>query len=681
MGESIKGITIEFRGNATPLQKAIRTVNSEINKTTKELTAVNKALKFNPTSVDLWKQKQELLKQKIAETSEKLDVLKQRQAQMDADGVDKNSEEYRKLQREIVETESKLKTFKSQLREVGNYRLKALSESFKEVGSKLTSAGQATREVSAAAAVLAASIGAATVKSARWADDINTMSKKYSVGTDKLQLYAAAAELVDTDVNAIAKSHVKLEKSMYSAQQGTGKSAEVFDALGISVTNADGTLRDSDTVWQETISALGKMENETERDAYAMQLMGKSAADLNPLIEDGGEAYKNLVETMDKYGIDFIDQETLDKANEFNDELDTIKALGTVAFQSIGAELAGYLAPALETVVDYIGRFANWLTNLDPKILTIIAAIAGIVAVLAPVLIVLGKISSGVSAVISIVNFIIPVIGALAGAVGTAAGAFVGLLAPILPIVAAIAALIAVGVLLYKNWDKIKEFATQVWEHVKTTFETLKNDLTIIWNAIKATATAVWNAVKTAIVTPIINTVNNIKILVAALKAALSSAWSSIKATASAAWSAVKSAITNPIQTAVGLVKEGIAKIKNIINNAKLKLPHIDLPHFSVSGKFSLNPPSVPKVSVDWYAQGGIFNSPSVIGVGEAGSEAVVPLDKFWNKLDNISAGETNIVININGSDKDPKEIAQEVAREVNRILINDTNKRRLAWQ
>lgn len=677
MGESIKGITIEFRGNATPLQKAIRTVNSEINKTTKELTAVNKALKFNPTSVDLWKQKQELLKQKISETSEKLDVLKQRQAQMDADGVDKNSEEYRKLQREIVETESKLKTFKSQLREVGNYRLKALSESFKEVGSKLTSAGQAMREVSAAAAVLAASIGAATVKSARWADDINTMSKKYSIGTDKLQLYAAAAELVDTDVNAIAKSHIKLEKSMYSAQKGTGTAAEIFDALGVSVTNADGSLRDSDTVWQETISALGQMKNETERDAYALQLMGRSAAELNPLIKDGGEAYKNLVDTMSKYGLDFIDQETLDKANEFNDELDTIKAIGTIAFQSIGAELAGYLAPALETVVDYIGRFANWLTNLDPKILTVVSAVAGLVAVLAPVLIVLGKISSGVSAVISIVNFIIPVIGALTGAVGTAAGAFAGLLAPILPIVAAIGALIVAGVLLYKNWDKIKAFATQVWEHVKTTFETLKNDLTIIWNAIKAAATAVWNAIKTAIVTPIINTVNNIKILVAALKAALSSAWSSIKATATSAWNAVKNAIANPINTAIKLVKAGITKLKSIINGAHFKLPHIKLPHFKISGKLSLNPPSVPKVGIDWYAKGGIFNSPTIAGIGEAGPEAVVPLDKFWDKLDKMQSSETNIVININGANRDPQQIAEEVKR----MLIQETNRQRLAWQ
>ena len=111
MAEKIKGITIEFRGNATPLQKAIREVNSDLNKTAKELSQVNKALKFNPTSLDLWRQKQELLTKKVSETEEKLGTLKTAQKQMDAAGVDKSSEEYRKLQREIVETESKLKTF------------------------------------------------------------------------------------------------------------------------------------------------------------------------------------------------------------------------------------------------------------------------------------------------------------------------------------------------------------------------------------------------------------------------------------------------------------------------------------------------------------------------------------------------------------------------------------------
>ena len=150
MADKIKGITIEFKGDASNLQKAIRESNKEIAKTQKELTAVNKALKFNPSSLELWRQKQTLLNQKVEQTKKHLEGLKQAQKQMDAAGVDKNSEEYRTLQREIVETTSKLKTFKAQLREVGNYKLKALSEGFKDAGAKMTQFGSAlSRNVTA----------------------------------------------------------------------------------------------------------------------------------------------------------------------------------------------------------------------------------------------------------------------------------------------------------------------------------------------------------------------------------------------------------------------------------------------------------------------------------------------------------------------------------------------------
>lgn len=177
MAGNIKGITIEFRGDTTSLDKALRKVNDETRKIDRELKNVDKALKFNPTSVELWRQKQELLKQKITETKDKLSLLKNEQARMDAAGVDKNSEEYRKLQREIIETESKVKTFETQLRKIGNINLRAASEQLKQIGSNLESAGQKMRGLSTAAAAVTASIGALTVKSGQWADDLNTMSK------------------------------------------------------------------------------------------------------------------------------------------------------------------------------------------------------------------------------------------------------------------------------------------------------------------------------------------------------------------------------------------------------------------------------------------------------------------------------------------------------------------------
>lgn len=633
---NIKGIVIEFAGDTTKLDKALRQVQNSTKGIDKELKQVDKALKFNPKNVDLLRQKQELLRQKIAQTEQNLTELKNAQAQMDAKGVDKNSAEYRALQREIITTESKLKTFKGQLQGVDKairgMDMQAVSEKFKNLGDSLTKAGQAMKPISAAGAATAAAIGALAVKSGEAADNLNTLSMQTGIGTADLQKYSAAANLVDVSVEAIAKANKKLTKNMFAASNGSKAQAEAFEAIGVSVTDSNGNLRDSEAVFQDVIAALGKMENETERDALAQKLLGNSAAELNPLIADQGETYKKLTETLNKYDLDYIDQDTLDKANAFNDSLDTMKAIGSVAFQSIGTELAATLAPALEKVVELFGKFAEWLGNLDPKVLTVIGVIGTLVATIAPLLIVFGKIAFAISSITGLLGTAGISFGALAGPIGIA--------------IAAIAAIIAIGVLLYKNWDKIKAKAAEI-----------KAKLITIWNNIK---TAIHTAIST-IYTQAVNKFLQLKNRVTTI------------------FNTIKEAITKPIQKAKEMVQSAIDKIKSIINGAHLSLPKFKLPHFKIKGgtlPWGIGGKGTPpSISVDWYAKGGIFNSPSVIGVGEAGSEAVVPLDKFWDKLDKMQGGQ-NIVININ-SDSDPKQIAEEVRR----ALIAETKRQRLAWQ
>ena len=636
-GGNIKGIVIEFSGDTTKLDKALRDVRKSTKDIDSELRKVNNSLKFNPGNVDLLRQKQTLLNQKIEQTENNLKDLRNMQKQVAEDpSQGKNSAAYRELQREIIKSENQLKRFNAEQRKIkaALSPLGQFGSKMSEVGTKLTKAGNAMRGLSMAGAAVTATIGALAVKSAKAADDLNTLSKVTGIGTDRLQMYQLAAEQVDVSVESIAKSQKTLKKNMLTASEG-GSAAETFKRLGINVKDANGNLRDADEVFDEAIKKLGSMKNETERDALAMKLMGKSAADLNPLIKDGGEAYQRVAQMMAKNGLKVVDQKTLDQANQFNDRISDIKTIAGATFQSVGTQLAAYLAPALQKVVDLVGKLAGWLSNLSPQVLTIIAVIGGIVAAIAPLLLIAGALASAIGSISSAM--------ALFGVTVNIA------LGPLALIVAAIAAVIAIGVLLYKNWDQIM-----------ARLKGLQKGFVLVWNGIKTKVTAA------------------VKNMVSMLK----HDFNTIKTVATTVFNAVKNAIMNPIRKAVEFVKTAIGKIKGFfpLNIGKI-FSGLKLPHFKVTGGKAPwgigGKGSLPKFDVDWYARGAIFNSPNIIGVGEAGPEAVVPLDKFWNKLDAMSSGGTNIVININGANASPTEIAEEVKRR----LIRETNQRRLAWQ
>ena len=640
MAGNIKGITIEFRGDDSNLKSAINRIRNEAKTLDKELNYINKDLKFNPTSVALWAQKQKVLTEEVEKSKDRVKELEDIQKQLDAKGIDRNSAEYRELEREIEKAKSKQKQFEKELRQVGNVKLKALSEQFKSVGNKLVQAGQALSGLSKAAAGVDVAIGALAVKSGMAADELNTMSKVTGISVENLQKYKAAADLVDVSVETIANSQKKMKQSMYSAQQGSGAAAEAYKTLGVAVVDANGDLRSQDEVFTEAIQALGQLENETERDALAMKIFGKSASDLNPLIEDNGETYKRVADIFNKNELSLVDQETIDKANAFQDTIDEIKITGQAALSSIGMQLAGYLQPALEKVAGAIEKVFTWLSQLDPEVLTIIGIIAGVVAGLAPVLIIVGKLALAISSIMSLMSTIGPVIAGIAGPIGIA--------------IAAIGALIAIGVAVYKNWDTIKAKAKELkdwvvkkWTELKTGVENviiqLKTKISSIWESIKTTTTNVFNTLK--------NIVTNV-------------------------WAGIKLAITNPVQAAFLVIKTIVDKIKGLFNKLHINIPHIKLPHFSIQPPGwkigDLLQGKIPKLGINWYKTGGIFTSPSVIGVGEAGTEAVIPIDKLKEMFQ-----PGGITININApSGMDVNALAAEVERR----LITAQKRRTNAW-
>lgn len=766
MAGNIKGVTIEFQADATKLNKELRSISKGTAKIDKELKGVNNALKFNPTSVEHWRKKQELLTAKIQDTKSKLKILKDEQAAMKTAGVERTSEEYRKLQREIVETESKLKTFKTQLVEVGDVRLTALSEGLTKIGGKMTDVGRdlttkvtvpltllggaavknfaeidkimvltnstmgntaeqaemlnkamkdaaanstygmqdaatatlnfaragLTAEQAAAALAPAMNLAAgeggnldtvsaglvATIngfhgsfdEAARYADvfanacnnsalDVDSLANAMSVAAPIFSAAGYSVEDAALYMGIMANNGIEADKAANSLKTGLARlvspakdGAEAMEALGISITNSDGTMKDTITVQKELHDAFGQL-SESEQIAAASAIFGKNQmAPWLALINSAPEDVNALAESIGLEGT--ATQMATDMMSGFGGTIEQLKSTIDVASASLGEALA----PAIQTIVGWIQAAVDWFNSLDETTREKIATVGLVIAAIGPLLVILGTLFTAVGNIIGVISKLNMLFTMASGPIGIA--------------IAAIGLLIAAGVWVYQNWDMLKNMAGQLRDWVVDKWNSLKDGVVNAVTTVKEKALFYWEALKTGI-----------QVIVETIKNKVTGAWDAVKTKTVSVFNAVKSAIITPIQNAVDFIKNAIDKIKGFFSGLRIELPHIKLPHFSLQGEFSLMPPRVPTIGIDWYKTGGIFNSPTVypIGIGEAGPEAVVPLDTLWRKLDRIAdskvSGERNITFNIY-----PTEgmSAREIAEEVRRILIEDERDRGLAY-
>lgn len=607
---NIKGITIQFNGDTTRLDRALREVNKNTRDLDKELKQVNTALKFNPTSVDLWRQKQQILTEKIGETEKKLDALKQAQKQMDSANLDKSSAEYRELQREIITTEDKLKTFKQQLREVGNAKLTALSESFNQFGSKAEAAGRSlTTHVTAP-------IVAAYTASAKYASDyeenLNKIDVAFGKNSDSVKKWANNA-----------RTQFGLSKV-----QATG-AVSAFGALGKGIGLAEGEAAEMSITLSGLSADLGSYFNTSNSESAkalegiftgeseALKKFGVVMNDINleKFAADQGLVWKEMDQSQKvTLRYQYVLSKTKDAQGDYSrtssGTANSVKTF-TAATQDLSTAIGENLLPLITPLIQKLTNLVDRFNNLSPRTQKIITYVGLAVAVLGPLLIIIGKVSLGISAIIKVVSMASSAIGLLSS------GA-------LLPIIAIIGAVVAAGVLLYKNWDKVKQVAWTVWEWIK----------------------AAWNNIKT-------KTIH--------------------------AWDVITDAIVGPFRWARDTIGGIIDKIKSWFPIKlgklfkKIKVPHFEIEWSSVTafGKEIKYPSGF---DISWYKNGGIFDSPSLIGVGEAGPEAVVPLDKFWDKLDNM---QTGVTINVYASEG---MNVNELALKVEQRLVMLQKQRQMAY-
>ena len=224
--------------------------------------------------------------------------------------------------------------------------------------------GVAFAAIGAAAISGAKALTDMSVNAAAYADNMITASSVTGLSTESLQAYNYAADLVDVSMETMTKSMAKQVKSMASARDGSKAYAEAYKQLGVSVTDANGQLRDSETVYWECIDALGAIENETERDALAMQLFGKSAQELNPLIAQGSEGIAALTEEAKAMGA-VMSEESLAKLGAFDDSIQRLSAGSEAAKNALGLVLLPELQTLADSGVSLLGEFTSGMIQAE----------------------------------------------------------------------------------------------------------------------------------------------------------------------------------------------------------------------------------------------------------------------------------------------------------------------------
>lgn len=580
------------------------------------------------------------------------------------------------------------------------------------------------------------------------------------------------ANSMGVNLEQVASGYAIMTSKGIKAAETTTYMNSMFNEMGKGGTTANKAIKEASGKTFPELIASGKTVGDVLNimNDYAKK-NGKSLADMFGSAEAGkaalilsgnqGKDFNAMLESMKKSA-----GATDEAFKKVNDTAGTRLKNSFNKLKNAGIQLGDTLAPMIEKISGVITILASKFSSLTPAQQEIIMKIGLLVAAIGPVILTIGKL-------ITIGGTLVSAFGTISTAVGSAGGVIALLTSPIGIAIGAITAIIAIGVLLYENWDTIKAkceelknnlvniwnsiktfitntintiktTTTNIWNTIKSTtttvFNAIKQFLNVVWNgykvlitlglnAIKSVVTTVWNAIKTvtqtvwngiktyfttlwniyktifttalnaikSVVTTVWNALksttttvfNSIKTVVTSvwngiksvvnnvvnsMKSMISSAWNGIKSTTASIWNSIKTAIENPINRAKDTVKRVLDTIKGFFSSLKIpeiKIPKIKLPHFNLTGSFSLNPPSVPKLGVNWYDKGGIFDRPSIIGVGEKRPEFVGALDdlrylirdELNNSKSSNNGGTLNVTIEnfVNNRKQDVQSFAEEL--------------------
>lgn len=526
---------------------------------------------------------------------------------------------------------------------------KKAEESTHKLGDKVDSTGNkfisgVGKAVKWGAAISASAIagGAALFKvagnAAEAGDRVDKMSQKLGVSRKAFQELDFVMSQSGLSIDSFGTGMKSLLKQMDSAKNGNKEATSSFQSLGVAVTDSKGKLRSQEEVLYDSIKALQKMENGSEKARLAQKLFGKQGQDIMPLLNSQSGSIEELTAKAHELGI-VMGDDAVEASVKLTDTLDQSKR----AFQGIMTQVGVQVMPIFQKFLDFI------LQHM-PQIKTVMS-------------VVFGAVGSFVTTVADIFkDYLMPIIMGVVDWVKNNWSTISSVIGSVMD---------TVKTIIQTAWGIIsaiwRTFGQTIIDYVQGAFNAISNIIQGVMNVIKGVINLVmsiikgdwsgaWEGIKGIVggvlqaIKGIISGVLNI------IKSIIKGVWDGLVAVTSGAWNAIKNAITAPFKSAWDFIKGIVDKLKNIFN-FKWSLPKIPLPHFSVKG--SLNPikwfkQGLPKLSVEWYAKGAIMKKPTMFGYdpysntahvgGEAGPEAIAPIGTLQGYVESAVAKQNGAI-------------------------------------
>ena len=375
MGKTIGG-TIKLEGESE-YRKALSTINQQIKTTASELSLLSVQYDKNENSIESYTARNKTLEKEIEQQQQKIALLKgaledasesygenDNKTQKYQQSLNKAKEELIKMQREVADNEKAIDEF-GKATDDTTTDVKQFSKATENAGENTLKMGDILKANIASSVILdgaralvsvignlVKNTGQMITNAAAYADEVLTMSNNTGVAVKTLENYNTVAQLIDVDTEVLTKSMAKNIKSMDSAK-------DTYKELGVSIKNNDGTLRDSTQVFWESIDALAKVENETQRDVMAMDLFGKSAQDLNSLIKVGSKGFEELSAKAEGLNAT-LSEKSIKALGEVDDSLQWLHA----SLENTGKIAAAAFAPTITKIIDNTTEAAGGLNGL-----------------------------------------------------------------------------------------------------------------------------------------------------------------------------------------------------------------------------------------------------------------------------------------------------------------------------